>query len=173
MLDEGSDNALGVLVLNFRQHHKAGMALDQRGDVAVVRPHDQVALPMARNGTILDLRWAFTDRNCIFDFAQLKALLRGVPGSPDGARATQAFLQFLLQNPTGLNLEAAIDRFVQHAVFLFVRMLPFEPTSDLLRRPLQTQLPRYPWHKGALNESLQDLGRFAQSQARWSEGAAR
>ena len=29
------------------------------------------------------------------------------------------------------------------------------------------------WHKGSLNESLHNLGRVAQSQARWSEGAAR
>ena len=40
LLDKGRDDALGVLVLDFCQHHKARMALYQRGDVAVVRPYN-------------------------------------------------------------------------------------------------------------------------------------
>ncbi|MFT7594989.1 MAG: hypothetical protein ACI8R4_002315 [Paracoccaceae bacterium] len=51
---------------------------------------------MAGNGTIFDLSWAFANRNSIFDFAQLKALLSGMPGASDRTWAAQAFLQFLL-----------------------------------------------------------------------------
>ena len=97
---------------------------------------------MPRDSTVLDLRWAFTDWDCIFDLAQPKTLFGGMSGPPDRAGTAQAVLQFLLQNPTGLNIEAAVDRYVGHAVLLFVRVLPFEPTGDLFRRPLQTALSR-------------------------------
>ncbi len=49
LLDQGSDDALGVLVF------------DLRGYIAVVRSHDEVALPVPWHGPTLDLRRAFTD----------------------------------------------------------------------------------------------------------------
>ena len=93
---------------------------------------------MAWDSSVFDLWWAFADWNCVFDFTQLKTLLGGVSGPPDGAGTAQAFLQFLFQNPTGLNIKAAVNRFVRHAVLLFIRVRPLEPTGDLLGRPLQT-----------------------------------
>jgi len=44
LLDQGRDNTLPVLALDFGQHHKPGMALHECGDVAV-GPHDQLTLP--------------------------------------------------------------------------------------------------------------------------------
>jgi hypothetical protein len=122
LFDQGCGHALCVFVRDFGQHNKTGMALNQGGDVAVVRSGDQIAIPplghtmyalpamMPRNGTIFDLRRAFTNGNGIFDFPQLKALLSGMPGASDRTWTARAFLQFLLQNPAGLNIEAAIYR---------------------------------------------------------------
>ena len=104
----------------------------------------------------------------------------GVPGPPDGAPATQAFLQFLLQNPTGLNIETAINR---SPLVTLLRNTLLGSACDTRFRSISgcsrlSQLAicsgdhfkrsflDIQWHKGALNESLQDLGRFAQSQAR-------
>ena len=47
LLDQGRDDAFGILVRDFEQHHIPGMAFDQRGDVAVLRPPDQIALPLS------------------------------------------------------------------------------------------------------------------------------
>jgi hypothetical protein len=63
-------------------------------------------------GPTFHLGWAFSNRNSIFDFTQFKALLSGVPGASDRTWTAQVFLKFLLQNASGLDIEAAIYRFV-------------------------------------------------------------
>lgn len=55
------------------------MAFHQRGDVAGVGPNDQIALPEARHGAILDLGRVFTDRDRILDLVQLQPLPGRVP----------------------------------------------------------------------------------------------
>ena len=88
------------------------MPLDQCRNVAVVGPHDEITFPMPRYGAIFYFRWAFTDRDGILNFTQLKTLLGYMARPPNSARTAQTFLQFLLQNPTGLNIKAAIDGFM-------------------------------------------------------------
>lgn len=44
MLDEGGDDAFGVLVGNLDQHDVSRVALDQRRHIAVLGPTDEVAL---------------------------------------------------------------------------------------------------------------------------------
>ena len=54
LLDEGGDDRLGVLTCHLGQHHVPRMALDQGRDVGVVRPGQEIALPMtstARSST--------------------------------------------------------------------------------------------------------------------------
>lgn len=75
----GRDNALGVLVVDLCEHHKAGMALDERGDVAVVGAHNQVALPMPWHGAILNFRRAFTNGDGVLDLTQFEPLLCCMP----------------------------------------------------------------------------------------------
>src|SRR5258708_29072446 len=48
-----------------------------------------------------------------------------------------------LQHPSGLDEQAAIDRFVRHLIIRLFRMGALEPASDLLGRPLPPQLGRY------------------------------
>ena len=81
LFDQGCHHALGVFVRDFGQHHKTGMALHKRDNIAVVRPRDQIALPphghtmyalpamMTRNGTIFYLCWEFANLNSVLDFA--------------------------------------------------------------------------------------------------------
>ncbi len=42
LFDQRRDDAFGILVGNLDQHDIPGMALDQRRDIAVLRPADQV-----------------------------------------------------------------------------------------------------------------------------------
>ena len=87
------------------------MALDERGDVAAVRPGQKVAFPMARNGAILRLCRSFADRHHIEDLplSGLDPRAFGVAHLPPRAQVSG---QFLLQHAAGLDEETAIDGFV-------------------------------------------------------------
>src|SRR6478609_11684160 len=56
LLDERADYRLGVLTCHLGQHHVTRMTLDQGRDVAVVRPRQEIALPMARHCPIFNRR---------------------------------------------------------------------------------------------------------------------
>src|SRR5713226_9629355 len=57
----------GVLACHLGQHHITRMTLDQGRDIAVVRPGQQIAFPMARHRTIFNRRRSLTDRDDILD----------------------------------------------------------------------------------------------------------
>jgi hypothetical protein len=61
VLDVRVDDSLGVLAVELYQHDVPRLALDQGGNLAVVAAEEQVALPMARNGSILDRCGALAD----------------------------------------------------------------------------------------------------------------
>ena len=88
------------------------MALDQRGDVAVLRTADQVTLPVSRNSAILGRGGSFMDRDRIRDLTQAIAFEAGGSGAADRAFGTQVLQQFLLQSAAGLDIQAPIDRLV-------------------------------------------------------------
>jgi hypothetical protein len=68
------------------QHHIPRLALDQRADEGVVGlPDDQIALPMARDGAISDLRGTLRDRDHPRDLA-----LPGRPAPRLSPRPTRA-----------------------------------------------------------------------------------
>jgi hypothetical protein len=54
LLDQRRDDAFGVLVGNLDQHHVARMAFDKRCNIAISRPTDQIAFPMAGDWAWLD-----------------------------------------------------------------------------------------------------------------------
>ena len=112
LLDQRRDDAFGVLVRDLDQHHVARMALDKRCDVAVPRPADQVALPMAWDRTIFDRRWSFADGYGVLDLAESVSFHAGVPGSRDRAPRPQVLKKLLFQHSARLNEQAAIDRLV-------------------------------------------------------------
>ena len=70
----------------------------------------------------------------------LRVVVLGATHSP---LSTQLRRELLLQHATGLDEEAAIDRFVRYLHVLVGWELLLKPTRDLLRRPLQRELLRH------------------------------
>lgn len=98
---------------------------------------------MAGGRAVLDGGGPFQDRDCIPDLTEHIPLQARVPGAADGACRPQMRKQLLLQNATGLDKQASVDRFVRHACALVIGMLTLQPARDLLRRPLAFELLRY------------------------------
>ena len=123
-------------------HDKAGMALDQRRDVRVVRPGEKITFPVTWHGAVLSLGRPFADRDSIDDLSQ-SALGVAALGLTHLPHRPQMRHQLLLQHAAGLNKKTAIDRFVRYLHALVGRELPpLQPAGDLLRRPLQRELLR-------------------------------
>ena len=112
LLDQRRDDAFGVLVSNLDQHHVARMAFDKRCNIAISRPTDQIAFPMAGDRAIFDRRRSFTDGYGVLDLAEPVPLHAGVPGSTDRAPRPQVLKKLLFQHAARLNEQAAIDRLV-------------------------------------------------------------
>jgi len=117
------------------------MALDQRGDVRVVRPAEKISFPVTWHGAVFSLGWPFADGDSIDDLSQ-SALCVGAFGLTHLPRRPQMRHQLFLQHAAGLNKKTAIDRFVRYLHALVGRQLPLQPAGDLLRRPLQCELVR-------------------------------
>ena len=65
LLDERIDNRLGVSTLYSGEHHVAGVTLNQRGNVTVVRTEQEISLPVARHCPVCYLGRPLTDRHSI------------------------------------------------------------------------------------------------------------
>src|SRR5215470_3071345 len=104
--------ALGVFVRDLDQHHVARMALNECCDITVLRSANQVALPVARDRTILNRCRSFSDGYGILDLAEPIPFQAGVPGAADRAFRSQVLKQLLFQHAARLNEQAAIDRLV-------------------------------------------------------------
>jgi len=72
------------------------LALNQRGDLAVVGAEHQISLPVTRHRAILGRRRTFADRHRTHDLPVNVSLLRVMPGPPHAARAPQVLEEFLL-----------------------------------------------------------------------------
>ena len=79
LLDECVDHGLGVLAPHPGQQHKPRVTLDQRRDLRVVAAADQVAFPVTRYGTVLNLGRSLSDRDRVADSAVVLSLLRVMP----------------------------------------------------------------------------------------------
>src|SRR3974377_1097635 len=67
MFGERADHGCGVPARDLEKHHKAGMALDQRRDVRVVRPGEKISFPVTWHGAVLSLGWPVADGGRIHD----------------------------------------------------------------------------------------------------------
>ncbi len=112
MFGERAHNGRGVPSWKFDEHRKSAVALDEGGDVRIVRSGKKVSFPMARHSTILDLGWPLADRDHIDDLS-LSTLGVAAFGVAHPPCSTQMCRQLFLQHAAGLNEEAAIDRFVR------------------------------------------------------------
>jgi hypothetical protein len=80
VLDEGGDDAFGVLVGNLDRHEVSRVTLDRRRHIAVLGPTDEVAFPMSGNSSIFDGGWPLADGDCILDLSEPTLLHAGVSG---------------------------------------------------------------------------------------------
>ncbi len=93
---------LRFLAADLGEHDVACALFNERGDEAVLRTSDQVAVPMAGGRAVLDGGGPFQDRDCIPDLTEHIPLQARVPGAADGACRPQMRKQLLLQHATGL-----------------------------------------------------------------------
>ncbi|CUH47827.1 hypothetical protein RUA4292_02003 [Ruegeria atlantica] len=146
MLDlcgQRSHDSLRFFPAHLHEHDIARAPLHQRRDEAVLRAGDQVTFPVAGNGAVFDSGRAFPDRDRILDLTEPIPLQASMARPADGTCRAQMCKQLLLQNATGLDKQASVDRFVRHTLALVVGMLALQPTRDLLRRPLAFELLSY------------------------------
>jgi hypothetical protein len=69
VLGKRSNNSRRVLAADLDEHREPGIALDEGGDVRVVRSGKKVSFPMPRHGAILNLGWPFADGDHIEDMS--------------------------------------------------------------------------------------------------------
>ena len=142
VLAQGGHHRSRVLAGHLHQHAEARMTLHQRGHVAVARPAQQIAFPMAGNGAIFDFRRSFADGNGIDDLALGVPVNAGVPRAADPPLGAKVLNQLLFQRSARLHEQAAINGFVRHAQALVVGILHFSHPEICLRRPVLHQFTR-------------------------------
>jgi hypothetical protein len=109
------------------------MALDQRGNMRILRTRNQVAFPMAGNGAVFNLSGTFADRYCIHDLSSSLALSGRLLGAPHRAPRAQMAKQLPLQDPARLEEQTAVNRLMGYAHAPILGKLRLEPAGDLLR----------------------------------------
>ena len=130
---QGGHHRGGVLAGHLHQHAETRMTLHQLRHAAVARPAQQIALPMAGDGSIFDLRRSFADGNGIDDLALGVPVNAGVPRAANPPPRSQMPNQPLFQHSARLQEQAAIDGLVRHAQALVVPVVLLQPSGNLLR----------------------------------------
>ena len=131
-----------ISAVNLGQQDIAAGPLDQRTDrAAVVRPLDQIPLPMPWHGTSLNLQWSLMDRAHAHDLASaIFALASFTAGL---VMLAQMGNQFLAQTASWLRINIGIDRLVSDLMGgIFGKHSP-QSTGDLLGRQVQIQQVPY------------------------------
>ena len=99
-------SAATTVVVSLRgvsdEHREAGIALDEGGDVRVVRSGKKVSFPMPRHGAILNLGGPLADEDHIEDMplSTLRVVALGATHPP---RSAQLRRQLLFQHAAGLD----------------------------------------------------------------------
>ncbi len=96
---------------------------------------------MARNRAVFDLGRALSDGDGIDDLTAPLAAKARFLGPPDHSPCSQMPDELLLEHASSLNEEASVDGFVGDLHLLVVRVSPLQPPRDLLRCPIEAQLP--------------------------------
>ena len=133
----GFAHLLSSRPLDLEQHDEPRRPLDQCGYAGVIRSHDQVALPVARNRTVLDLGWALGNHDH--------------PGDQPGPRSAGAvwsdawhgrfvvMVQLAAQFASGLDEERQVNGLVAHVHLGIVGIGTSQPPRYLLGRPFEGQ----------------------------------
>src|SRR5580692_10241839 len=118
------------------------MTFHQRCDVTVLGAANEVALPMAGDGAVLDLCGPFSNGNGIHDLATAVSTIPRVPRAANSTLAAKMLNQLLFQHSPRLNEQAAVNRLVRHAHPLVLGILTLQPSGNLFRRPVQDEFTR-------------------------------
>src|SRR5450759_4225018 len=113
------------------------MTFHQRRDVAVLGAANEVALPMTRNGAVLDLCGSFSNGNGVDDLATAVSTITRVPRAADPPLESKMLNQLLFQHSARLNEQTAVNGFVGHPHPLVLGILNLQPSGNLFRRPVQ------------------------------------
>ena len=116
------------------QHRESGGTFDQCADCGAAKSDDEVALPVSRNRSVLDLGGPLPDQ----DFGSDKRLTATTAASPWHAQrlpGAQAGRQFAAQCPPPLDVQRLVDSLVRDPHRDVIGILYPEAVGDLLRAP--------------------------------------
>ena len=141
LLDYGVLHLLGAVpVRQVEQHREAGRALHERPDRRLVgRAGDQVALPVAGHGAVLDLRRPLADHDHGVPEARL-ALVAGRPGTAGGAARSELPLDVAPEPALRLDVDGLVYGFVASVHGIIIGELAAKPAGNLLGRPMPVEL---------------------------------
>src|SRR5215471_16262301 len=112
VLDERTDDSLGIFAIDLCQHEVARLTLHQRCNLAVLTTEEQIAFPVARYRSVFDGCWPLTDGDSVNDSTMNAGFLRVVSRTAYSSRPSQMRHQLLLQSAAGLYEQTAIDGLV-------------------------------------------------------------
>lgn len=133
---------MGVFPRQSYQHHETRLPLDERGDVRVRFPCEEVAFPVTRDGAVVDAGWALPDGHRIDDLPAGLTGRRRKARSTHGLSTAEVSEQRLLQHASALHEQAQVDRLMRHLHIWILGIGPLKPARDLLWRPIGFQLLR-------------------------------
>ena len=116
------------------QHRESGGTFDQCADCGAAKSDDEVALPVSRNRSVLDLGGPLPDQ----DFGSDKRLTATTAAGPWHAQrlpGAQAGRQFAAQCPPPLDVQRLVDSLVRDPHRDVIGILYPEAVGDLLRAP--------------------------------------
>ena len=116
------------------QHRESGGTFDQCADCGAAKSDDEVALPVSRNRSVLDLVGPLPDQ----DFGSDKRLAATTAAGPRHAQrlpGAQAGRQFAAQCPPPLDVQRLVDSLVRDPHRDVIGILYPEAVGDLLRAP--------------------------------------
>ena len=139
LVDDGLPGVFGVVpVGQVQQDREPGGALDERADGAfVAAAGDEIALPVARDRPVLDLRGSLRDHDHGFaetGFAALAGL-----GSAGGSPLPHGAFRLLLEFAPGLQVDGLADRLDARVRIPIIREVRPRPVGYLLRAPMPAQ----------------------------------
>jgi len=117
-----------------KQHCEPGAALDERSDRSPVCAEDEVALPVARYGSVLGLCGTLADHDLLGDEALAFPADAG-SGYPERPATAQTSGELAPQHAAALHVERLVDRLVRDSHRLIMREIQAQPVGDLLRAP--------------------------------------
>src|SRR6266481_58144 len=97
---------------------------------------------MTRYGAVLNFSGPFPDGDGICDLAARVFKDTSVLRAAYATLGPQVPKQLFLQHSARLNEQATVNGFVGHAQALVIGILDFQPSGNLLRRPVQNQFTR-------------------------------